>query len=334
MTLKIEMKKEVGAKQMYKCAACQKEDQWPANIRDHVEAYHLKNIIIPCRFCGKDFKSRKTLRSHKRLDKTCLNDINQEFFNVMPNIDKEKGFKEKVKNKIRFSCIECDTEFTSKDSQDMHVLLHKRSELACIECKIDSFTFKGFIKHNIKVHKRTDKIFQCEHCDFQAAFRNTLIKHKQLKHSQLLYDCEECDFRSVDKGQISNHKKLSHPKKACRICKILFPSQNEEEHMETHKVNGLFSCDLCKYQASIKTKIPVYMIKLHKMWSHSDISFDCNEEGCEYKTTRIASLKSHKENIHLQIKYTCEECGHQASTNSNLHQHKASKHKRKLHKYK
>ena len=62
------------------------------------------------------------------------------------------------------------------------------------------------------------------------------------------------------------------------------------------------------------------------MWNHSDVSFQCDEKVCDYKTTRKDSIKRHKENIHLQIKYTCDECGHQASTNSNLHQHKASKH--------
>ena len=67
---------------------------------------------------------------------------------------------------------------------------------------------------------------------------------------------------------------------------------------------------------------------MHKIWSHGNVSVVCDENSCDYKIKKNmnSSLKTHKENIHLQTRYTCEECGHKASTNCNLHQHKAVKH--------
>ena len=308
----------------YNCSSCNKDGHF-GEIRNHIEVYHLKNICIPCKFCGKVFRSRKNLESHKRKDKTCYNDTNQEFTHGLPDINQAKEHKARFNTERKVYCNICDVYFLKK-CQDSHVLLHKTSTLSCNECKIDSFTFRGFIKHNIKVHKRTDNIFECEHCGVKATFKAAVNNHKLKIHSEMLYGCEECDFKSVDNEKVNHHMRLSHPKFTCQICKLNLPIQKQEEHMETHKVNGQLSCDLCEYRATVKTRIPAYMIKLHKMWNHSDVSFQCDEKGCDYKTTRKDSIKRHKENIHLQIKYTCDECGHQASTNSNLHQHKASKH--------
>ena len=45
------------------CKVCGKEGQFVA-IRDHIEAYHLDGIVLPCNFCEKTFRSRGSLRKH------------------------------------------------------------------------------------------------------------------------------------------------------------------------------------------------------------------------------------------------------------------------------
>ena len=48
------------------CKVCRKEGRAQAII-DHIEAHHLEGMSLPCDFCGKEFRSRLTLRRH-----TCI----------------------------------------------------------------------------------------------------------------------------------------------------------------------------------------------------------------------------------------------------------------------
>ena len=46
------------------CKVCGKEGM-RNDIRKHIEANHLEGVCIPCNFCEKTFRSRKSLREHK-----------------------------------------------------------------------------------------------------------------------------------------------------------------------------------------------------------------------------------------------------------------------------
>ena len=48
------------------CKVCGKEGKGSA-IKNHIEANHIEGIVLPCNLCEKTFRSRKTLREHKRL---------------------------------------------------------------------------------------------------------------------------------------------------------------------------------------------------------------------------------------------------------------------------
>ena len=50
------------------CKVCRKEGRAQAII-DHIEAHHLEGMSLPCDFCGKEFRSRLTLRRHKCIPK-------------------------------------------------------------------------------------------------------------------------------------------------------------------------------------------------------------------------------------------------------------------------
>ena len=56
-------KNKSGAKRRT-CKICGQEGP-VQNIRNHIEANHIAGISIPCDLCGKLFKSRNTLGSHK-----------------------------------------------------------------------------------------------------------------------------------------------------------------------------------------------------------------------------------------------------------------------------
>ena len=47
------------------CKVCGKEGQ-SGSIKDHIEANHLEEIILPCNLCDKTFRCRSALRNHNR----------------------------------------------------------------------------------------------------------------------------------------------------------------------------------------------------------------------------------------------------------------------------
>ena len=50
------------------CKVCGKEGMGSA-IKDHIEANHLEGVVLPCNLCEKTFRSRYSLRHHKRQHK-------------------------------------------------------------------------------------------------------------------------------------------------------------------------------------------------------------------------------------------------------------------------
>ena len=54
-----------GVQPIYICKVCGKEDM-NRNLKTHIEANHLEGVFIPCIFCEKTFRTRETLRRHKK----------------------------------------------------------------------------------------------------------------------------------------------------------------------------------------------------------------------------------------------------------------------------
>ena len=52
-----------GAKKTYSCTVCGKEGVHSL-IKSHIEANHIKGLSIPCNFCNKQFRARKSLVMH------------------------------------------------------------------------------------------------------------------------------------------------------------------------------------------------------------------------------------------------------------------------------
>ena len=58
--------KHANGKQLLdQCKVCGKEGLGTA-IKDHIEANHLEGIVIPCNLCDMTFRSRASLRYHKK----------------------------------------------------------------------------------------------------------------------------------------------------------------------------------------------------------------------------------------------------------------------------
>jgi len=65
MMTKSQITRDRKGRKAYICNICGKEDQ-NINIKDHIEVNHLEGVTLPCKYCGKTFMTRHTLRHHTK----------------------------------------------------------------------------------------------------------------------------------------------------------------------------------------------------------------------------------------------------------------------------
>ena len=53
---------------MFRCTVCGKISKNPGHTREHVET-HIEGLSFSCSYCGKEFRSRNSMRSHYRFHK-------------------------------------------------------------------------------------------------------------------------------------------------------------------------------------------------------------------------------------------------------------------------
>ena len=56
------------------------------------------------------------------------------------------------------------------------------------------------------------------------------------------------------------------------------------------------------------------------------VRYSCNQ--CEYEATTQSNLKKHIESDHEKIRYSCNQCEYEATTQSNLNKHIESDHEK------
>ena len=65
-------------------------------------------------------------------------------------------------------------------------------------------------------------------------------------------------------------------------------------------------------------------LKMHIQSVHEKIKYSCNQ--CDHQASSMGNLKTHVQSVHEKIKYSCNQCDHQATTNGHLKTHIQSVH--------
>ena len=175
---------------------------------------------LECKICGQNLTRRYNLRRHIRMR-------HAEY--ILPEIGTSKG---------RFSCQECDTVFSYKDSLRRHTrkghLLPNMPEtpeiripkgrFRCKECDVgfrDNYSLRRHTrgKHPSPNITETLKIrtikgrFRCEECDAVFSDNYCLRRHRKRKHpspNMPRFGCEECDSVFYDNYDLRRHTKRKH----------------------------------------------------------------------------------------------------------------------------
>ena len=178
------------------------------------------------------------------------------------------------------------------------------------------------------MEQKIRRIELCNECDFSAASKQTIGKHKKRVHLGIIVKlyCDECDYSAAYKESIDRHMKRDHLGiKETRFCNECDFSAGSNHVVKKHKrrvhlgIITKIQCDKCDYSAVAKLSV-----ERHKQTTHLGIieKSICNE--CGYSAASKQSVDKHKDRVHLGFikKTNCDECDYSAVSKWSVDQHK------------
>lgn len=185
----------------------------------------------------------------------------------------------------------------------------------------------------------------CPFCNIQ--FSN-LDKHIKAKHGEehwketkCLYTCDLCSKVFNKKSVLTTHQERVHgvsaggKKDVCPFCYKEYT--NLHQHIEiVHNNTKKYSCQKCQKGFYDNRELRRHHIKYlktgecQKESSAQVFKYSCDFDSCSYKSNKKSNMEMHKQSVHLNIKFSCPECGKQLSSKANLNSHVKNVHDKKL----
>jgi KRAB domain-containing zinc finger protein len=171
-------------------------------IYKHLRDFHALDRKFQCTTCSKQFKSKESLRIHKKShNKTFECDICKRMFSLKSQLNEHK--KNYHDNAGSYACETCENKFNTKQHLKSHQLTHKKDRLKSFKCQQCDFAtdFIGNIKAHQKCHERQDQKFasmknpiKCEKCtNFYCKNKKALRMHIFKVHStKERFQCDLC----------------------------------------------------------------------------------------------------------------------------------------------
>ncbi|KAK7493828.1 hypothetical protein BaRGS_00014969 [Batillaria attramentaria] len=277
---------------------------------------------VMCFECGKEFLHKSSLDSHTRLKhkkdaRTCRVCGKECYGPAGLSIHMHKVHKDEKP----VDCDLCDQKFSSSADRDRHLTLdHGKKHGMCHICG-KYFKFSGALRSHILAHSGIRR-FVCEHCGKGFLRSNTLRDHKKLVHfcqgcQKEFASCvcpdgprKKCPLRRK-KSAIKNFSN----KLQCYMCyKTLENIQSYKAHMNAHKNESPYGCDVCGKRFMHKAGLQTHM---HQ---HKAKRFEC--DICRKTFTYKCNMESHRE-VHNEDKpYACEFCSKTFKTKTVLENHR------------
>ena len=207
-----------------------------------------------------------------------------------------------------YVCEECGRIYKSTGAlKTHHKLKHQVSTKEDVEartCKLCSKVLSSEInlRSHMKIHLGDGVKFKCQNCSYSTVQKTALIKHQMARHSDITF--------------------------SCRVCSKSFKWEIDlQRHQLKHK-GVKFTCEVCDKNFSEKR-----LLSLHKRTHHEKVVHKCNFDGCDFETTFVSSICTHKKNVHEGIIFYCEFCNYKSPRKGDVTRHMTSLHaKIKKHK--
>ncbi|XP_059618538.1 zinc finger protein 33A-like [Phlebotomus argentipes] len=304
-------RRRVAAEDMknpWSCEVCGRRYPNRSSMNAHRSyAHKLKPEIIPCKRCGKTFKSRTEKTGHEctRHCVQCDKMISGKHFatHEMRHRSTEKAFK----------CDQCSKEYHTPADLNGHKLsAHVKGESTlCVVCG------KMVKQLNLKMHLRTHeprseaekRSFACAECSKVYCSAASLKSHFESVHlgmKRLKVKCPHCEMRFKGHSERTAHIYKYHLKKAlfsCHHCrKDFYHRNNYTNHIKVHhSFEKLFHCGVCNKAFALDSRR-----KLHEAYHSDERRYMCATCSKSFKLRN--HLVRHMRGHTGEKSFTCPYC--------------------------
>lgn len=222
------------------CPPCNKTFMTWSGLKRHNESEHtLVNLeSLKCKVCGKIFKSRQTLKMHKKTHgerRMSVCDVCGKGFTtaviLRAHLETHKENRER-----RFTCEHCGKKFYTNTILMSHVSRrHTGRRFICQVCSYP-FTDKYNLSKHLLIHDGK-KPYKCDICDKSYATQSTLLEHKRIHSGERPYVCSYCPKGFVSKKRLTDHIRIHTGDKPykCNVCDQRFTQRGTlKRHMKVH----------------------------------------------------------------------------------------------------
>ena len=261
------------------CGLCNYSSVFIAHLAEHYEKVHK---LLYCVVCNMRCSSKFHLNTHINANHQGLFAKGKEpLANSLPELRAKMGYRVSSGPKACFVCNYCDKTVQKRSHMKTHVLIHTG-----------------------------EQPFKCNDCDFQTAYKQTIIRHRDMYHLNIIppqpFSCVHCGKTFRSESQLLLHKPIHNDRKSfpCTKCSYTtYREANLREHMLDKHSN--FSEELLKPHecevCGLRFKSSSHLIRHLKVHNKDVIkSYRLKCEYCDVSFAEKYNLKVHIENIHLR----------------------------------
>ena len=230
--------------------------------------------------------------------------------------------KDTVKTNVRFLCEECEHEASSKADLDAHITITHKIFYHCKVCTFKAESINQLMKHKAESHSKT--VWKCKSCQYEAGSKEILSKHVDDVHDSIEVVIEEDAI-----GEESSKDTVVYQ---CNQCEFQSKDKKDltDHRQKQHKPKvtlGSFKCIHCNYVGVKQEHMQQHLRMKHEnKKQEKTIKYIC--DFCDFEATSETELAKHEKDTHMRskTKYTCDVCKEEFATYKSRDEHMKIKH--------